>query len=393
MDDLFQEYDSQGENEDDIPDLVSDNFSNVAISGTDWTAETIITQIDKGNIFLNPSFQRRDAWDLKRKSKFIESLVLGLPVPQIVLAESKENRGQYLVLDGKQRLLSIRQFSASKTDSNYVQLSLKSLEIRPDLNGQNFISLKESPRYSRELSAFENQPIRTVVIKNWPSEDFLYHVFLRLNTGSVPLSPQELRQALHPGPFVDCIDISSCQSTALSEILKLNKPDFRMRDAELLLRYIAFKNYLKLYSGSLKSFLDQACERLNNEWPKKEGLIRGQIIELERAHTLIKGIFGENSYHKWNGKKYENRFNRAIFDILILAFTLEPYVSVATQKTAEVEKAFRTLCEDPVFLTSIESTTKSLDATVTRISKWFDVLNKVYGLNVPLPKLVDSRIV
>ncbi|MFQ1927661.1 DUF262 domain-containing protein [Aeromonas veronii] len=160
-------------------------------------------------MILDPEFQRRDAWDKKRKSKFIESLILGLPIPQIVLAESKDKRGSYIVLDGKQRLLSIRQFAARDDDALYNTLKLQSLEIKKNLNKMNLEKLKSSLVDYEDLAAFENQPIRTVVIKNWPNEDFLYHVFLRLNTGSVPLSPQELRQALHPGDFVTFLDQKS----------------------------------------------------------------------------------------------------------------------------------------------------------------------------------------
>ncbi|MGZ8225662.1 MAG: DUF262 domain-containing protein [Methylococcaceae bacterium] len=107
-DEDFREDELQIENEEDIGNLDQNLFSPAGVSGNDWTTETIISQIKKGNIQLNPDFQRRDAWDKSRKSRFIESLILGLPVPQIVLAESKERRGAYIVLDGKQRLLSIR---------------------------------------------------------------------------------------------------------------------------------------------------------------------------------------------------------------------------------------------------------------------------------------------
>jgi len=168
----FKEDENQIESDDDIASPDQGSFSSAVLSGNDWTTETIINQINKGNIQLNPNFQRRDAWDKIRKSKFIESLVLGLPVPQVVLAESKDRRGAYIVLDGKQRLLSIRQFAANANDLDYNQLKLSNLEIRKDLNGFTLESLRASIDNFDDVSAFENQPIRTVVIKNWPSENF-----------------------------------------------------------------------------------------------------------------------------------------------------------------------------------------------------------------------------
>src|SRR5688500_16703592 len=82
------------------------------INQADWTVETILQQIDKGNIELNPDFQRREAWRTPHKSRYIESLILNVPVPQIVLAERKDKRGKFIVIDGKQRLLTLRQFHA-----------------------------------------------------------------------------------------------------------------------------------------------------------------------------------------------------------------------------------------------------------------------------------------
>lgn len=391
---VFVEHEEQQENDDDIADITQDVFSSAVVSGNDWTTETLINQINKGNIKLNPDFQRRDAWDKKRKSKFIESIVLGLPIPQVVLAESKERRGSYIVLDGKQRLLSIRQFAADSDDNVYEQLKLSGLEIRKELGGKCLNDLRDDLTFYDDLSAFENQPIRTVVIKNWPNEDFLYHVFLRLNTGSVPLSPQELRQALHPGPFVSFLDKSSSESEALKEILKLKKPDFRMRDAELLLRYISFANFLSSYTGTLKKFLDDACKNLNKDWSNRESEITKQLEYFELAHQSLKTVFNNNVYRKWIGDSYERRFNRAIFDFLILSFSNEEVRNSIVGKESSVEEAFKDLCtENRGFLSSIEATTKSLGATHKRLSVWFETLNMLLGTNLYIPKLIDNRIV
>jgi hypothetical protein len=82
-----------------------EEIAGIVVSGTDWTTETILNQLVRENIKLNPRFQRRDAWDVTRKSRFIESLILGFPIPQIVLAADEKERGKFVVLDGKQRLL------------------------------------------------------------------------------------------------------------------------------------------------------------------------------------------------------------------------------------------------------------------------------------------------
>ncbi|MGC0950905.1 DUF262 domain-containing protein [Pantoea agglomerans] len=390
----FVEDENQKENDEDLAFTRPQDFSAAVVSGSDWTTETIISQINKNNIELDPRFQRRDAWDKKRKSKFIESLILGFPIPQIVLAEKKDKKGSFIVLDGKQRLLSIRQFSAEKQDLIYNQLKLTSLEIRKDLNGNSLTSIQNNPLLDEELSSFENQTIRTIVIRNWPSEDFLYHVFLRLNTGSVPLSPQELRQALHPGNFINYLDDKSADSIALKEILKLQKPDFRMRDNELMLRYIAYANFFESYSGNLKLFLDNCCKFLNKEWSIREMVLDEQITNFELAHQRLKDIFRKNLYRKWIRTGYETRFNRAIFDIMIHSFCDKNVRELTKGRESEVENIFKDLCTQNIeFLDSLETTTKSLNAVVTRFTNWNEKLNSVFGTNLPEYKLHDNKII
>ena len=391
MSEYFFEYEEQAENEDDVELVEGTDFSAAVVSGTDWTTETIINQINKNNIQLNPDFQRRDAWDKARKSNFIESLILGLPIPQLVLAERKDQRGAYIVLDGKQRLLSIRQFAAERDDQVYSSLKLSGLEIRMDLKGKNLHDLKEDANFYNDVAAFENQPIRTVVIKNWPSEEFLYHVFLRLNTGSVQLAPQELRQALHPGDFVSYVDAVAPDNEAIKSILKLNKPDFRMRDNELLLRYYALKNFLPDYAGDLKKFLDNTCLIFNRDWGHAKDTIVEQYQDLNLAHETILSIFGSNSYRKWFATDYEKKFNRAIFDIMVLSFSFPQVRDAVVGKEKEVEELFRKLCDGSYpFLASIETTTKSLKSTHTRISVWFNELNTILGTKLPNLELDDT---
>jgi|SRR3954447_4266504 len=386
-DEEFVETPDSGEGLEDLEPLNTSAIHQAVVSATDWTTETIVSQINKGNILLNPRFQRRDAWENQRKSRFIESLILGLPIPQLVLAEAKERRGSYIVIDGKQRLLSIRQFAAESDDPAYTQLKLSGLTIRRDLQRKSLGDLRTDPARFADLSAFENQPIRTVVIKNWGKEDFLYQVFLRLNTGSVPLSPQELRQALHPGPFVEFADVQSGESFALREILNLKKPDFRMRDAELLIRFFAFQYFIREYSGDLKGFLDLTCKRLNAEWKARDEAIHSQAESFEEAYKAARAIFRKSHvFRKWTGMNYERPFNRAIFDIIMYFFADENVRELAVRRSRQVKQSFQALCvENSEFLGAIERTTKSIGATRTRLAIWANALNGVLGTQLASP--------
>jgi Protein of unknown function DUF262 len=112
------------------PKSVLDEISEIIVAGNDWTTATILDQLVRDNIQLNPRFQRRDAWDITRKSRFIESIFLGFPIPDIVLASQDKKRGKFVVLDGKQRLLTILQFYGRSETPND-SFALKNLEFRP----------------------------------------------------------------------------------------------------------------------------------------------------------------------------------------------------------------------------------------------------------------------
>ena len=362
---------------------------NAVVTSTDWTVETILSQLKRGNIELSPRFQRREAWVDSRKATFIESLFLGLPVPQIVLAERRDRRGSYIVIDGKQRLLSIRRFGVEDSNEGFAPLTLAGLKNKWNLNGHTWVSLKEDPRFEEDIIAYENQTIRTVVVRNWPDDSFLYLVFLRLNTGSVPLSPQELRQALNPGPFTDYAEEHSSDSESIKKALGLTNPDFRMRDVEILIRFLAFVDSIDTYNGNLKDFLDSLCKRFNEEWGTREQEIRKLAKECDHAIETTIDIFASSAFKRWrtpNG--FENRFNRAVFDIMTYYFRDTEIGKLASQNRERVINGFKDLCTtDDLFNEALQSTTKSISATFHRLRKWGETLQTILGCEVPIPKM------
>lgn len=372
---------------DDLDDLehIENWADGAALWSTDWTAETVLSQLNRGNIDLDPSFQRRSAWSENKQSLFVESLILGLPIPQLILAEDKRKKGSYIVIDGKQRLLAIRKFASEGEDSGFKPLKLKGLNERGDLNKKTYNDILNDENLSEDLAAFQNASIRTIVIRNWKSEAYLWEVFLRINTGSVQLSPQELRQALHPGPFSNFVDNSSAESVGLRAALNLKEPDFRMRDAEILLRYLAYKNFAAEYAGNLKHFLDETTKRFNESWTQNRQLLEEQVRAMEDAFFFAEKVFGtENYLRKWNGEQFEPRKNRAVFDIMLHFFGDPQLRSALDGKGAEVVSEFKRLCDqDPDFLASIERTTKTNEANNNRFNKWANALSQISGLNVP----------
>lgn len=380
---------NSSETEEDISSELS--AVHASVSSADWTIETIVSQLEKKRIDLNPRFQRRSAWTDATKSKFIESAILSYPIPQLVLAEHPENRGHFLVIDGKQRLLALRQFYAGlQTGSDFDPLTLSGLTVLPELKGFTIADLKG--KRSSLFDSFETHTIRTVVVRNWESEDFLYTLFLRLNTGSVPLSPQELRQALVPGPFVEWADIASGESPGLRTLLGNVGPDRRMVDAELLVRFLGFRLSRSPYRGNLKQFLDGVCAEFNGLWGQAESDIAREMAEMETAIAAAREIFGEVACHKWNGQKWERAFNKAIFDVQIGSLAHREVRDQALDKADEVKEKFKDLCaSDAAFSKSVSTTTKSLQATRERFGTWFAAISEVTEVPIATPACLDVQ--
>lgn len=370
---LFDDIDDDPSDEtlDDIHIRHQDVASTV-LYNTDWTIETLLGQVDKRNIDLTPKFQRRDAWTVKRKSQFVESIILNFPVPPLTLAEKGRSK-TYIVVDGKQRITSLAQFFGRMVGSTNNSFRLNGLEQLDELNGLNWDGLLE--RFPRFATSLENYSIRTNVIRGWQQDDVLYSIFLRLNSGSVKLSPQELRQALKPGSFSDFVLEYAENSPALRSIFPGQEPDFRMRDIEMLIRYIGMKLFLSEYRGQLKKFLDAVSGTLNDEWEKYEDKVASACELFETAFAANYEVFGPNRFNKWSDGRWENRLNRAVFDIQMFYIdgpdTAKNYVAMG----GDIRELFCALCEaDPDFRSSIETTTKSIEAVHYRLSSYGDIL-------------------
>lgn len=387
-DDFDDEQDESGASHFDISKI-----SQIVVYGTDWTTETILNQLTRGNIRLNPQFQRRDAWRINRKSRFIESLILGLPVPQIVLAEKEKEKGQYIVLDGKQRLLTILQFY-NKSESGNNNFKLRNLKLLPDLNGLRFQDIENTPLYK---DALDNQTIRTTIIRNWHSEDFLYQVFLRLNVENTPLSPQELRQALNPGEFIKYLDDKAIESPGLKTYFNSNQPDFRMRDTQLLLRYIAFQYFLSDYTGDLNAFLNETCKQFNLTWDKNRSNIEETVANFEAAIAATIEVFGSDNFARvWlsDKEKYERQRNLSVLETMLFYFSDEKIRGEAKNNKQQTEEAFKKLCEKSKdFTSSVKSTTNKIENTYNRLALWGEALREALEIDFNIPELVDNRII
>lgn len=346
----------------------------VAINARDWTVETIVQQVRQGNIDLDPAFQRRNAWRDHRRSRLIESFILSFPVPQIVLAENPRKKKSFIVIDGKQRLMTIAGFFLDEYRDYWKDKELSGLEILKDLNGvgiDDFLTDARFVQYKRQL---DNADIRATVISGFQDEGVLYDIFYRINTGSVPLSSQELRQVLNRGQFARYLLEVTSENNALWTILGIREPDARLRDVELLLRMIAWAEFSPRYAGNMKQFLDDAMRDLNGTWEACGHRISKLSREVLEAVEAVQLIFGENAGRKFKAGRFERALNRALFEVQTLHLIKPAVRKAAVRRKAAIASAFEELSGDNNFLSAIESTTKSLENTRIRFGSYRQML-------------------
>ncbi len=211
---------------------------------------------------IRPFFQRRPRWDSKMQSRLIESFLINIPVPPIVLYETKFN--SYEVMDGQQRISAIQAFYENR-------LKLTGLELWPELNGRNYAELPGKIRAGIDRRSISSIVLITESASN-PEEALLLKqlTFERLNNGGVDLSSQEVRNCLYQGKFNSLlielarhpifaeawgIPIENHEKTeAVSNKLTKNKLYQKMEDAELILRFFALRHSENFQSG-LERFL------------------------------------------------------------------------------------------------------------------------------------------
>jgi hypothetical protein len=363
----------------------------VTVSSRDWTVETIARQIQQENIDLDPAFQRRNAWRDSRRSRLIESFILGFPVPQLVLAESPRKPGSFIVIDGKQRLMTIAGLFLPEYRDYWTQERFSGLSVLTDLNRTTLDDFLKLQKWATQQRRLANADIRTTVVTGFQHEDVLYDIFYRINTGAVPLSSQELRQVLNRGGFAKYLLEITGEENPLWRVLKIDVPDPRLRDVELLLRLIAWRRFSREYVGNMKPFLDRTMKSLNSGWDSMRKPIEALSKELYAGIDAAIEIYGEDVGRKFANERYQRALNRALFEVQAYHLSFPGVRSAALRKKRTVREQSKTLFADPDFITSIEATTKSIENYKLRFGKYQRMLHKVLGVDVPAMRFSSDK--
>lgn len=291
-------HDFSNDVDDDTEDEVLPFRYSITSYGADYTVDSLVRRIKEESIFV-PPFQREFVWQFEEASKFIESLILGLPVPGIFLSKENET-GRLLIVDGQQRLLTLYYYY----QGFFREKKFKLTNVVDDLLEKSYDELA-----IRDRRKLDDSIIHATVIKQDEPDDnesSIYLIYERLNTGGKKLTPQEIRACIYYGPF----------NELLSELVHL--PEWvdvcgileRHKGQELILRFMALYYNYSSYKPTLKNFLNSFMQSNKHLSIHSASELKDLFIPTIK---FIKKSLGSRAFRFGRG------LNAAIFDSVMVA--------------------------------------------------------------------------
>ena len=342
---------------------------------SDFNVMTLDQLVKNGWVRI-PGFQRHFVWDLARASKLIESLILGLPVPQLFLYEQNPDRN--LLIDGQQRLMSIYYFKQQRFPRKDRRADLRRIfnengeipddVLQDDIYFQDFkLRLPESlPEQRNKLSGLtyetlglhrsrlDIRPIRCIIIKqNSPSDGdtAMYEVFNRLNSGGVNLHPQEIRSSMYHSSFYNMLSEINAEA-GWRTMLGSPEPDLHMKDIEVLLRGFAMLVDGNEYSPSMVRFLNKFSKKCEKNTTAYNRQLKSLFLSFLQAAS---GLPDDAFINKAN-----NRFNLALFEAVFTGACANAYANEGIIENGLSAEKIDRLRKDPQFnAASQKSTTRT----------------------------------
>lgn len=381
------EYENQEENilEPFDPDSISIEPKVIAM-------DTVIRRLEQKTIQLAPNFQRSEVWDPTRRSQLIESLMLKIPLPMFYVAATEE--GAWEVVDGLQRLSTIRNFMLG--DKEGKKLKLSNLEfLGKKFNGKTFDDIENDPSQVRLINTIRETEMRFTVINPSTPEEVKRNIFKRINTGGLPLTGQEIRHALYQGNSSDLL-ITLVELTEFKNAINNKINDTRMGARELVLRFLAFLIIpVDEYQSDMDSFLSNAMRIINcmpelehkkllNIYGKEEAIPTinyNNIADIEKMFVqgMLRGheLFGDHAFRtSLPDSPRKSPINKSLFESwsTILCTLSEKEFEMLRSKKKEFFIAYKDQLKSDAFSHSISRyATKKTSGVMMR----YKVINKI----------------
>jgi hypothetical protein len=314
--------------------------------GADYPVDGLVKRLREDAIFV-PKFQRSYVWSVRDASRFVESLLLGLPVPGVFLSKEEETN-RLLVIDGQQRLLSLLFFYDRVFAPNGKEFKLEG--VQDQYEGRTYETLEIEDRRHLDDSIIH----ATVMRQDTPSDDdsSIYHVFERLNTGGKLLSGQEIRASLYHGSFNEMLARLNEDEDWRAIFGPVNR---RLRDQELILRFFALKHDGDSYERPLKGFLNRFMKK-NREF----GAVEESTLESEFDETVhLIRVAIERPFRP------ERVLNAAILDSVMVA--VSEGIDRGLLDEGKVAAGYQALLENSEYLSSTKGNTASEEQVERRL--------------------------
>lgn len=309
--------------------------------GADFPVDTLVKRMAEKE-FIIPGFQRKYVWKEEEASRFIETLLLGLPSPSLFLAKDKFSK-KYLVIDGQQRLKTLQYFFQGFFEEGTV---FKLKNVVQHLEGLTYSTLPPSER--REL---DNAIIHCIIISESYDPRGIFYLFERLNTTGTPLNPQEIRNAIYHGSFSQLLqDLSSNETWR--ELY--GKDDIRANEQEHILRFLALHFDLENYSGNMKNFLNQFMLKNKDLDIISENEMKNIFI---KTIDFLKNCIGSKVF-------YEKKKFQILFDSVMLLTAQELEKGLECSK---FKKFYELLINDKHFWSFSQPSTTNRKNLMTRL--------------------------
>jgi len=250
-----------------IQEQIENNRRSVSFDSYDITVRQLFDMIQEGLIDIAPEYQRHFVWDNTRQSQLVESLILGIPVPNLFMATNKDSSWE--VIDGLQRLTTLVNFLGDirlikKTNENGTKLKLGGLEKLDSINSCEFEDLPKSIQLM-----FMTRPIRVTVLNDRTDFELRYDLFERLNTGGVTLHPQEIRNCVYLGKFKDFV-VDCAKNEDFVNVVKMTEKAERTGNREeLILKFFAYFEDRNMFVHSVKEFLNDYMAKKTEHFPEQ----------------------------------------------------------------------------------------------------------------------------
>lgn len=324
----------------------------------DLTVSSLQQYLSNGKLVI-PEFQRGYVWTRTQASRLIESLIIQCPIPVVYFSQEQNNT--LIVIDGNQRLLSIKLFLNDAFE-------LEGLTTYPELNGASWSTL--DPRFRDHI---HNRTIRCITILKDTHPQIKFDVFERLNTGSVHLNAQELRHGVNYSYLLETLDLlTKNEKWKKAAGIRVDK---RMKGAELVLRYFALRYNRSGYTKPLSSFLDSFSSAHKNT-PKDT--IDGWTKEFNNTVERVDNALGKLAFRIFEDDlRTVTAFNSALYDAEMIGFaeTKNPIILNRQYDKIDLQKRILALISTTKFGNSMRRATSDEQAVAYRISAFKEFLD------------------